>query len=74
MKENYDLGFITLPEKYDEKILEDAIEQRMARFLLELGSGWAFVGRQKEIIVSGKTRRIDLLFYHIYPIFFSVVM
>ena len=66
MKENYDLGFITLPEKYDEKILEDAIEQRMARFLLELGSGWAFVGRQKEIIVSGKTRRIDLLFYHIY--------
>lgn len=66
LKENYDLGFITLPEKYDEKILEDAIEQRMARFLLELGSGWAFVGRQKEIIVSGKTRRIDLLFYHIY--------
>lgn len=66
LKENYDLGFITLPEKYDEKILEDAIEQRMARFLLETGSGWAFVGRQKEIIVSGKTRRIDLLFYHIY--------
>jgi len=66
LKGNYDLGFITLPEKYDEKILEDAIEQRMARFLLETGSGWAFVGRQKEIIVSGKTRRIDLLFYHIY--------
>lgn len=66
LKENYDLGFIALPEKYDEKILEDAIEQRMARFLLELGEGWAFVGRQKEIIVSGKSRRIDLLFYHIY--------
>ena len=66
LKENYDLGFIALPEKYDEKILEDAIEQRMAKFLLELGEGWAFVGRQKEIIVSGKTRRIDLLFYHIY--------
>ena len=66
LKDNYDLGFIALPEKYDEKILEDAIEQRMARFLLELGEGWAFVGRQKEIIVSGKSRRIDLLFYHIY--------
>lgn len=66
LKENYDLGFIALPEKYDEKLLEDAIEQRMARFLLELGEGWAFVGRQKEIIISGKTRRIDLLFYHIY--------
>ncbi len=38
----------------------------MARFLLELGEGWVFVGRQKEIIISGKTRRIDLLFYHIY--------
>lgn len=66
LKDNYDLGFIALPEKYDEKILEDAIEQRMARFLLELGEGWAFVGRQKEIIVAGKSRRIDLLFYHIY--------
>jgi hypothetical protein len=38
----------------------------MTKFLLELGEGWAFVGRQKEIIVSGKTRKIDLLFYHIY--------
>ncbi len=66
LKENYDLGFIVLPEKYDETVLEDAIEQRMTRFLLELGEGWAFVGRQKEIIISGKTRKIDLLFYHIY--------
>ena len=66
LKDNYDLGFIALPEKYDEEALEDAIEQRMTRFLLELGSGWAFVGRQKEIIISGKIRKIDLLFYHIY--------
>ena len=66
LKENYDLGFITLPKKYDETALEDAIEQRMARFLLELGEGWAFVGRQKELVIAGKTRKIDLLFYHIY--------
>lgn len=66
LKGNYDLGFIVLPEEYDEEALETAIEQRMTRFLLELGEGWAFVGRQKEIIVSGKTRKIDLLFYHIY--------
>lgn len=66
LKGNYDLGFISLPADYDETALEDAIEQRMTRFLLEMGNGWAFVGRQKEIIVSGKTRRIDLLFYHIY--------
>lgn len=66
LKENYDLGFIALPKKYDETALEDAIEQRMTRFLLELGEGWAFVGRQKEIVIAGKTRKIDLLFYHIY--------
>lgn len=61
-KGNYDLGFITLPEGYDEKELETALEQHMTRFLLELGKGWAFVGRQKEIVVSGKTRKIDMLF------------
>ena len=66
LKENYDLGFVSLPEKYDENTLEDALEQRMTRFLLELGEGWAFVGRQKEILISGKIRKIDLLFYHIY--------
>ena len=33
--------------------------------MLELGSGFAFIGRQKEIIVAGKTRKIDMLFYHI---------
>ena len=66
LKSNYDLGFVSLPEGYDENALEDILEQRMTRFLLELGDGWAFIGRQKEIIVSGKTRKIDLLFYHIY--------
>lgn len=66
LKSNYDLGFITLPAGYNETALEDAIEHRITRFLLELGSGWAFIGRQKEIIVSGKSRKIDLLFYHIY--------
>lgn len=66
LKSNYDLGFVSLPKEYDENALEDVLEQRMTRFLLELGDGWAFVGRQKEIIIAGKTRKIDLLFYHIY--------
>ncbi len=66
LKSNYDLGFVSLPEKYDEEALEDVLEQRMTRFLLELGEGWAFLGRQKEILIAGKTRKIDLLFYHIY--------
>ena len=65
-KDTYDLGFVTLPKAYDEHDLEVALEQNITRFLLELGTGFAFMGRQKEIIVSGKTRRIDMLFYHVH--------
>lgn len=65
-KENYDFGFISLPPRFSEGQLEDALAQQLSRFLLELGNGFAFVGRQKEIVVAGKTRKIDLLFYHIH--------
>ena len=58
LKSNYDLGFISLPATYDEKAMEDVLERHMTRFLLELGDGWAFVGRQKEIIIAGKTRKL----------------
>lgn len=65
IKENYDLSFISLREDFDEIELEDALERNITQFLLELGNGFAFIGRQKEILISGVTRRIDLLFYHI---------
>lgn len=65
VKDTYDFSFISLPRGYDEAALETALEQNITRFLLELGTGFAFVGRQKEIVVSGKTRKIDMLFYHI---------
>ena len=64
-KDNYDFGFVTVPANYKEEQLEAALEQNITRFLLELGTGFAFVGRQKELIVGGRTRRIDMLFYHI---------
>lgn len=64
-KDNYDFGFVTVPADYKEEQLEAALEQNITRFLLELGTGFAFVGRQKELIVGGRTRRIDMLFYHI---------
>lgn len=64
-KDNYDFGFITVPVNYREEQLEVALEQNITRFLLELGTGFAFVGRQKELIVGNRTRRIDMLFYHI---------
>ncbi len=65
VKENYDLSFISLRQDFEEKELEDALEQNITQFLLELGNGFAFIGRQREILISGVTRRIDLLFYHI---------
>lgn len=64
-KDTYDFGFVELPKEYDEEELEDELEKNITRFLLELGTGFAFIGRQKEIIVAGKARRIDMLFYHI---------
>ncbi len=64
-KYTYDFGFVELPKQYAEEELEDELEKNITRFLLELGTGFAFIGRQKEIIVAGKTRRIHMLFYHI---------
>lgn len=64
-RENYDFGFVTVPEGYDEHNLEDELCKQMTRFLLELGSGFAFVGRQKELVVGDMSRKIDLLFYFI---------
>lgn len=60
-KDTHGLGFVSLPVDCDET----ALEQNITRFLLERGTDLTFVGRQKEIIVPGKTRRIDMLFYQI---------
>lgn len=64
-KDNYDFGFVSVPINYKEEQLEVALEQNITRFLLELGTGFAFVGRQKELIVGNHSRKIDMLFYHI---------
>ena len=66
LKENYDFGFATVNhEIYDETELENALTENVTNLLLEMGTGFAFVGRQKEILVGGRPRKIDLLFYHI---------
>ena len=66
VKENYDFGFATVNhETYNESELENALHDNITALLLEMGNGFAFIGRQKEIIVGGRTRKIDLLFYHI---------
>lgn len=66
LKENYDFGFATVNyEIYDEQELEEALSKSVTDMLLELGTGFAFIGRQKELIAGDTTRKIDLLFYHI---------
>lgn len=66
LKENYDFGFATVKhEIFDEEELEDALSKNVTALLLEMGNGFAFIARQKEVIVGGHSRRIDLLFYHI---------
>lgn len=64
-KDPYNFDFISLTQDYQEKELEDALTQNITNFLLELGSGFAFVGRQYKLIVGGDEFKIDLLFYHI---------
>ena len=64
--ENYDFGFATVEhEIYDEDEMEAALTRNVTDLLLEMGTGFAFIGKQKEIIVGGRSRKIDLLFYHI---------
>lgn len=66
LKENYDFGFATVEhEIYDEAELEEALTKNVTDLLLELGTGFAFLGGQKELVVGGRSRKIDLLFYHI---------
>ncbi len=64
-KDTYDFGFLSLPDGYDEEKLETELEKQLTRFLLELGTGFAYLGRQKQIVVAGKTRKLDMLFFHI---------
>ncbi|MDO5617023.1 MAG: PDDEXK nuclease domain-containing protein [Cruoricaptor ignavus] len=65
LKDPYNFDFLNISEAFKEKDLEDALINNIQKFLIELGNGFAFVGKQKEIIVSEKSYFIDLLFYHI---------
>lgn len=66
VKANYDFSWVEVEHaSYDEQELEEALSDNITQMLLELGNGFAFMGRQREFVISGKTRRIDLLFYHI---------
>lgn len=64
-KDPYNFDFITLTQSYNEKELKDALMDNIQKFLLELGNGFAFVGREYRIEIGTTENFIDMLFYHI---------
>ena len=65
LRDPYNFDFLTLTERHNERELEDGLIDHLTKFLLELGAGFAFVGRQYKISVDGDDYSIDLLFYHL---------
>ncbi len=63
-RDPYFLDFLGLQDAYSERDLETAILREIERFLLEMGTGFAFVARQKRIVIDGEDFYIDLLLYH----------
>lgn len=65
LKDPYIFDFLTLSKQYKEKDLEEQLVKHITQFLLELGAGFAFVGRQYHLEIGGDDYYIDLLFYHL---------
>ena len=65
LKDPYNFDFLTLDGEYRERELEHALTHNVTRFLLELGTGFAFVGSQVPLQVGEDTVYPDLLFYHL---------
>lgn len=63
-RDPYMLDFLGLKDTYSEKDLENAILAELEKFILEMGSDFAFLGRQKHFVLDGKDYYMDLLFYH----------
>lgn len=64
IKDTYTLEFLNISDEYAESELENKIIANLQKFLLELGKGFTFVGRQYPIIISGRHYHCDLVFYH----------
>jgi len=65
LKDPYNFDFLTLRDSYLERELEDALTDNITKFLIELGNGFAYVGRQVRLEIDGDEFFIDLLFYHL---------
>ena len=65
LKDPYNFDFLTLTDSYKERELENALTDNITKFLIELGAGFAYVGRQIPLKVGNKEFYLDLLFYHL---------
>ena len=65
LKDPYNFDFLIMREKYNERELENALIKNITDFLLELGSGFSYVGKQYKLTVDNEDFYIDLLFYNI---------
>ena len=65
LKDPYKFDFLTIGEKIQERDLEKELVKHITKFLLELGSGFAFINNQYHLEVAGQDYYIDLLFYHL---------
>ena len=65
LKDPYIFDFLNISENFKERELENALIDNIQKFLIELGNGFAFVGKQVEMKVGNQSFFLDLLFYHI---------
>ena len=65
LKDPYIFDFLTMSKPYHEKDIENQLIQHITKFLLELGKGFAFVGKQYHLEIADSDYYLDLLFYHI---------
>ena len=63
-RDRYILEFLGLEDTYSEKDFESAILRHIEKFILEIGTGFLFMARQKRFIIDGEDHYLDLLFYH----------
>ena len=64
-KDPYNFDFVAIRQGYDEKELKDALMDNVQNFLMELGTGFAFVGRECRLQVGNTEQYVDMLFYNI---------
>lgn len=65
-KDPYNFDFVAVNRDYNERELKDALTDKVVKLLLEMGKGFAFVGREYPLPIEGTEEYIDLLFYHLH--------